>query len=230
MTTIDALTANSAQASKAQAQKSQLNQDFDDFLTLLTTQLQNQDPLDPMDSNEFTNQLVQFSQVEQQLATNDILEDMRALDVLRITDIGLGFVGMDVQVAGNRFEFDGTNDADLGYNIPRQAGKTTITIKDQNGQTVYTMDGETSTGTKTFSWDGTNNDGFKVDPGRYYMEVAASDLEGESLAVQTNVPGRVDGIENDGNGNTMLLIGDMRIPITDVTRATLPRQVVAASN
>ena len=230
MSTIQSIDQISAPSAKTQAQKSQLNQDFDDFLTLLTTQLQNQDPLDPMDSNEFTNQLVQFSQVEQQLATNDILEDMRALDVLRITDIGLGFVGMDVQIAGNSFEFDGTNDADLGYTIPRQAGKTTITIKDQNGQAVYTMDGETSTGTKAFKWDGTNNDGFKVDPGRYTIEVSSSDLEGESLQVQTNVPGRVDGIENDGNGNTLLLIGDMRFPITDVTRATLPRDVVTASN
>ena len=85
-----------AQSAASQAQKAQLNQDFDDFLTLLTTQLQNQDPLEPMDSNEFTNQLVQFSQVEQQLATNDLLEDMRALSVLNTTQLGLGFVGMDV--------------------------------------------------------------------------------------------------------------------------------------
>ncbi len=220
----------SAQSAKTQAQKSQLNQDFDDFLTLLTTQLQNQDPLDPMDSNEFTNQLVQFSQVEQQLATNDILEDMRALSVLQITDIGLGFVGMDVEIAGNSFDFDGTNKVDLSYIIPEQAADTNISIKNANGQTVYSSDGETSTGVKTFKWDGTNNDGFKVAPGNYTIQVSSTNPEGKSLIVQTNVPGRVDGIESDGSGNTMLLVGDLRIPIADITRATLPKTVTPVAN
>lgn len=229
MSSIQSIDQLSAQSAKTQAQRSQLNQDFDDFLTLLTTQLQNQDPLDPMDSNEFTNQLVQFSQVEQQLATNDILEDMRALSVLQITDIGLGFVGMDVEIAGKNFEYDGTNDVGLSYVIPQQAVDSTVTIKDADGETVYTMGGETTPGVKTFSWDGTNQDGFKVDPGSYSIEVSATGLEENSLLVQTNVPGRVDGIESDGSGNTLLLVGDMRIPITDITRAKLPKPVTTAA-
>ena len=212
-----------SQNATTQAQKAQLNQDFDDFLTLLTTQLQNQDPLDPMDSNEFTNQLVQFSQVEQQLATNDLLEDMRALDVLKITQLGLSFVGLDVEVTGDTFQYDGSSSqVDLGYKLPANAADTTISIKNADGQTVYSVDGETSAGLKTFRWDGKNKDGFNVPAGSYTIEVSALNEKNESMIVPTNVPGRVEGIESDGSGEILLLVGDQKLAITDINKAKLP--------
>lgn len=219
MTSIDQI---AAQSNQVQAASQQLNQDFDDFLTLLTTQLQNQDPLEPMDTSEFTNQLVQFSQVEQQLRTNDTLEDMRALGMMQITDIGLGFVGMDVQMEGNNFDFDGASAVELGYNLPEPSSNTKLTIKDAEGETVYSVDGELLEGQKKFTWDGINNDGFAVEPGLYSFEVSAQNLDGESLNTRTSVPGSVSGIESDGSGNVLLVIGSQKVPITDVTRATLP--------
>ena len=226
MTTIESLTAQSASSQKA---TTQLNQDFDDFLRLLTTQLKNQDPLDPADATEFTNQLVQFSQVEQQLKTNDTLEDLRALDALRITDLGLGFVGMDVIRAGDSFQFDGSSEVDMTYALPQAARESTVAIKNADGETVYSIDGETAAGTNSFTWNGRNEDGFTVAPGTYTIEVSAQDSEGKSLNVQTNVPGRVRGIESDGTGNVLLLIGKEQVPITDVTRATLPNETIPAT-
>ena len=213
-----------AQSAASQAQKAQLNQDFDDFLTLLTTQLQNQDPLEPMDSNEFTNQLVQFSQVEQQLATNDLLEDMRALSVLNTTQLGLGFVGMDVEVTGDSFQYSGQGPVDLGYALPAASKDTTISIKNADGETVYSVDGETSSGIKSFQWDGKNKDGFAVPAGDYTIEVSALNEAGKSLIVPTSVPGRVDGIESDDSGEVLLLVGNQKLSISDVTRAKLPAQ------
>jgi len=213
-----------AQSAASQAQKSQLNQDFDDFLTLLTTQLQNQDPLEPMDSNEFTNQLVQFSQVEQQLATNDLLEDMRALSVLNTTQLGLGFVGMDVQLAGDTFAYGGEGSVDLGYALPAATKGTTIAIKDADGKTVYSVDGETSAGAKNFKWDGKNKDGFQLPAGDYTIQVSATNSKDQSLVVPTNVPGRVEGIESGASGEVLLLVGNQKISMTDISRAKLPAQ------
>tara|TARA_B100001971_G_C18199984_1_gene543938 strand:- start:674 stop:1420 length:747 start_codon:yes stop_codon:yes gene_type:complete len=221
MTSVESLQGSSAQV---QQSRTQLNQDFDDFLSLLTTQLQNQDPLEPMDTNEFTNQLVQFSQVEQQLRSNDILDDMRALDVLQITQLGLGFVGMDVVLAGDEFNYSGSGDVELGYTLPETSRDTNITIKNADGDVVYTVDGESSAGIKTFKWDGKNNDGYTVPEGDYTIEVSAQNTEGTSLNVQTNVPGYVEGIESDGAGNILLIIGDDKLPISDITRVKLPNE------
>ena len=222
MSTIQSVQDLQQSSQQVQQSRNQLNQDFDDFLTLLTTQLQNQDPLEPMDTNEFTNQLVQFSQVEQQLRTNDTLEDLRALDVLQITQLGLGFVGKNVEMAGDTFKYTGEGTVDLGYILPETSRDTNITIKNDKGQVVYTSEGETSAGPKKFVWDGKNKDGFTVAPGDYTLEVAAQNTEGTSLNVQTNVPGYVKGIESDGAGNILLLIGDQKLPISDITRVTLP--------
>jgi flagellar basal-body rod modification protein FlgD len=219
-----------AQNTKTQASSQKLNQDFDDFLTLLTTQLQNQDPLEPMDTSEFTNQLVQFSGVEQQLRTNDTLEDMRALGMLQITDIGLGFVGMDVQMAGDTFDFDGASEVELSYELPEASKNTNISIKNADGDSVYSMDGEIIAGQKEFIWDGKNRDGFAVPPGQYTFEVSAQNIDGKSMNVSTQVPGKVNGIESDGTGNVMLVIGNQKVPITDVTRATLPNEIAQTVN
>ena len=181
MTSIDALAGQSAQV---QQSSTQLNQDFDDFLTLLTTQLQNQDPLDPQDTSEFTNQLVQFSQVEQQIRSNDILDDLRALDVLQITQIGLGFVGLEVELAGDTFNFDGQSEVDLGYNLPSASTGTTVSIRNEAGNVVHTFSGETSPGQKSYTWDGFTDDGLQAPPGQYTITVSGQDVEGNSLILQ----------------------------------------------
>lgn len=227
MSAIEQIAAQSTQ-SKAQSQK--LNQDFDDFLTLLTTQLKNQDPLEPMDTSEFTNQLVQFSGVEQQLRTNDTLEDMRALGMMQITDIGLGFVGMDVQMAGNTFEHDGSSEVELSYALPEASQDTTISIRNADGDSVYSVDGEILAGRQEFVWDGMTRDGFAAPPGTYTFDVSAENVDGESMDVKTNVPGQVSGIESDGAGNVLLVIGNQKVPITDVTRATLPKTIEQTVN
>lgn len=230
MTTAANISAPDTSVQTRQVQKQQLNQDFDDFLTLLTTQLQNQDPLDPMDSNEFTNQLVQFSQVEQQLATNDILSDLRALDTLRMTELGLGFVGMEVEVAGDRFAYSGSDEVELSYTLPQSANEATVTILNDDGETVYSSDGPIDRGINKFTWNGKNQDGYAVDPGNYTIAVSALNTEGKSMNVGTAVPGYVKGMESDGTGNIVLLIGDQKMSIADVTRVSAAKQPNTTSN
>jgi len=215
---MDVSSATAAAPATSQASQSQatLGQDFDQFLNLLTTQLQNQDPLDPMDSNEFTNQLVAFSGVEQQIRTNSLLESQMALDALNITSLGVGFIGMDVEHAGEFLEFNGSDPLTLSYIMPEQSVETTVTIFDANGNSVYSVGGETSEGQQSFTWDGNNSEGFTSPAGTYRVQISAMSTDDVPLNIGTSVPGRVTGIESANDGNVLLLVGDQKVPITDV--------------
>src|SRR3954452_2810695 len=95
-----------------------LSQDYTTFLKLLTTQLQNQDPMSPMDSSQFTNQLVQYSQVEQQIGQNDKLEKLVKMQSNNQTQASLGFIGLDVEATGSAFTYDGSSPAKMSYTLP----------------------------------------------------------------------------------------------------------------
>lgn len=219
--TLGALSQRSSfEASNASGQ--QLNQDFDNFLTLLTTQLQNQDPLDPMDSTEFTNQLVAFSGVEQQIRSNTLLEQQLTMDTLNVTALGIGYIGLDVVRQGDTMQYDGTNDVTFSYEMPEQSVATTITILDASGTPVFSTGGETTSGSHEFTWNGLNSSGFSATAGEYTVNVAAQNSNDTALNVTTNVPGYVTGVETDEIGDTVLIIDGERVAITDVRVAKIP--------
>lgn len=220
---VSGATAGAAAASAAKADAATLNKDFDQFLLLLTTQLQNQDPLDPMDSAEFTNQLVAFSGVEQQIKANEMMEQMLALNVLNITSIGLGFIGLDVERLGENFMFDGENATTLGYAVGENAASTQINILNEDGDTVLTVAGESGFGKHDFTWDGLAADGTPLPAGKYRISVTSTDTEGKPVEVTTTVPSRVTGIESGENGDVILIVaGGEKVSITDVRKATQP--------
>lgn len=200
----------------------QLGQDYNQFLRLLTTQLQHQDPLSPMDTAEFTSQLVQFSSVEQQIKGNDYLQKLLTLNTLSLTGIGLGYVGLKVFSPGSEFQFDGATSAALSYNMPAGAKVGTLSIIDATGQTVYTSAADLSEGTHNLYWDGRTNDGYLLPPGKYEIRVGAQDEQGNALNVQTFTSGIVTGVETGENGDVALIIDERLVPVTSVRQATLP--------
>lgn len=199
-----------------------LGGDFNQFLRLLTTQLQNQDPLSPLDTAEFTNQLVQFSNVEQNIRSNDYLQKLLTLQSLNLTSVGLSYVGLSVQTPGNTFQFDGQHVSALAYNMATAGAVGTFSIVNENGDVVYTQQPELSKGLHNFAWDGRDNEGEAVPPGTYKMLVSAQDSDGESVSVTSLVPGTVSGVQTADDGEVMLMIDDKLIPVTDVRQATLP--------
>ncbi len=205
----------------AQANVSSLNQDFDQFLRLLTTQLQNQDPLNPMDSTEFTNQLVSFSQVEQQIRTNDQLESLLAFQTLNLTAVGLSFIGKNVEITDDEFYKAADTSATMSYVMPEGAEKGTVTITDSTGKTVYTSDADVSTGTHKFTWDGKDTNGIAVPAGTYTLKVSAMDANDVSLNLTTFVPGYVEGIETGDDGNLNVIVNGRLVPVTSVRKATI---------
>lgn len=199
-----------------------LNQNFDQFLKLLTTQLQNQDPLSPMDTAQFTNQLVMFSQVEQQLKSNDTLNKLLTMQTINMTALGVSFIGKDVQVAGSSFTADGTNPVKLAYSLPATAAVGTISVTDASGNVVFTKPADLNTGTHDFTWDGKTSDGSMAPAGTYTLTVGAQDASGAPLNVTDYVPGRVSGLETADDGTLMLNVGNQLVPMTDVRKISDP--------
>jgi flagellar basal-body rod modification protein FlgD len=198
-----------------------LNENFDQFLRLLTTQLQNQDPLEPMDTKDFTNQLVQFSSVEQQIKTNSNLESLLSLQTLNMTALGVSFIGKEVQVQGTDFASDGASSSEISYVLPDTAAKGTISILDKDGNVVYTQPSETEAGRHDFVWDGKDTEGNPVPAGTYTLKIGALTDTNAALNVTTFVPGHVDGLESGDDGNLLLLINGGKFPITDVRRISM---------
>ncbi len=139
---------------------------------LLTTQLQNQNPLDPLDTNQFTQQLVQFAQVEQQLKSNDQLASLVKIEQTAQSTQALVFVGQTVAVDGSTARLDGH--ATWNLNAPSSANAT-ITITAANGQTAYSGNFNIGSGNASFVWDGKGNDGTTWPAGDYKMTVTAKD-------------------------------------------------------
>lgn len=165
---------------------------FQSFLTLLTTQLQNQNPLDPLDTNQFTQQLVQFAQVEQQLKSNDQLASLVSIEKSAQSTQALVFVGQTVAIDGSTAHFDGN--ATWNLNAPTDTSAT-ITITDKSGQTAYSGNFQVSSGNASFVWDGKGNDGTQWPVGDYKMTVTAKDSNGKDVAISTEIQGTVDSVD-----------------------------------
>ena len=206
-----------------------LDTTFSDFLTLLTTQLKHQDPTSPMDTAQFTSQLVSFSQVEQQLKSNADLDKLVTMANNNQTSLGLSYIGLNVDVQGNKFNFDPSKDASVtvGYNLASAATSDKINVLDGNGNTVYTTGGSLKSGPSTFSWNGNDQNGKPVPAGTYTVEVSASDSTNTPINVTTQVPGQVTGMQTASDGTVELMVGGQLVPLTSVTSAFLP---VTASN
>src|SRR5579883_1804571 len=145
-------TPSSSSSSTPDAMK-QLSGNFSTFLTLLTTQLKNQDPTSPMDSNAFTQQLVMYSQVEQQIDTNDNLKTLISQGTTGASAMAATYLGKKVSVTNGNASLSGGSAA-WTYNLDAAAASTQLAITDANGRTVYTANGETTAGNHSFTWNG----------------------------------------------------------------------------
>ncbi len=163
---------------------------FQTFLTLLTTQLKNQDPLSPLDTNQFTSQLVQFAQVEQQLKSNTQLGSLVALQQTAQNTAALEFVGQKVDVTGNTTALS-NGQATWQLTVPKPATGT-ITIKSTTGVQVYSGSYSMNAGTQPFVWDGKDSSGLQWPDGNYTISVTAQDASGNPVAVPTDIEAVVD--------------------------------------
>jgi len=201
-----------------------LEEDLNRFLTLLTTQLQHQDPLDPMDATEFTSQLVQFASVEQQIYQNSNLEKLLAVQETNQLASLVDFIDTVVEVEGQGLVLE-NSEAKFTYNIPSGTTNSKITVTDASGLQVLTLDGQKDLGVHVYEWDGKGNGGQQLPDGLYHVQVTAFDSKNNLLDVLHTTFGRVTGA-GVVNGQTTLFLNELRVDQKDVLSVQEAEQVV----
>lgn len=194
---------------------------FDTFLTLLTTQLQYQDPIDPLNTDEFTNQLVQFTQVEQQIQSNDKLDELLAQGSLNQISFAASLTGKDAEITGSELEFDGQTPLAFGYQMPAGATEATVSILNHRGTVVYTTSADIGEGRHPFTWDGRTSGGPTAAAGAYRIQVAGKDADGNAITAATSVVRRVTGVDLSGR-NILIETGDLSFELSDILAIRQP--------
>jgi flagellar basal-body rod modification protein FlgD len=197
---------------------------YDTFMKLLTAQVQNQDPLKPMDSTQFTQQLVQMTGVEQQLLTNDLLDKL-------VTNTGSGIqtsvslLGREVRAIDDTAKLT-AGKAEWNYKLDRDAADVTVEVLDKNGKTVSIVKPtENAAGDHTFTWDGKDREGFQLpNGGTYTLRVAAKDSTNATVPATNFIKGVVSGVEQV-DGKTLITINGVQIgweKVTSIAEAPKP--------
>jgi len=166
---------------------------FDTFLQLLTTQLQNQNPLDPLDTNEFTQQLVEFASVEQQVNMNSNLQTLISLQQGQTDTAALQMLGDTVTINSTTAALSSTSSAAWNLNSASPANAT-VTITSSSGQIAYSGTTTLNAGNNTYTWNGVGNNGVTWPAGNYTISVSATSASGQSVTVTPQVQGVVSAI------------------------------------
>jgi flagellar basal-body rod modification protein FlgD len=192
--------------------------DQETFLNLLITQLQNQDPLNPQDSQEFVAQLAQFSSLEQLMGVNDGLDTLYLATSSMNNASMTQLIGKNVVAYGDTFMYHGSGTLDLRWDCPSEAAAATLNIYDEDGTCIRSQElGALDEGEGSWTWDGETTSGAIAPEGTYTFEVTATDAEGETIEVSTLVSGVVDTM-GYSSGSPVPEIDGVEIDLGDIIR------------
>jgi flagellar basal-body rod modification protein FlgD len=195
---------------------SEANQDM--FFKLLITQLQNQDPTNPMDGTEFTAQLAQFSQLEKLDTMNSSLDYLQLYLASLNNAQTVDFIGKEITARGDAVELAADSSADLSYSLAGDAHSVTIEIYNQDGQVVRSLDrGPQNAGNQTVNWDGNDSNGNHAGAGVYTFKVTATDANEGVVESNTYLTGVVDSVTFE-DGITYLLVGGRKVAVGDIIK------------
>ena len=194
----------------------------DDFLTLLLTQLQNQDPLNPTDSTEYTAQLAQFSSLEQLSNVNANLEYMQLYQASINNAQAVSFIGKEIISLGDDLQVKDGQPENCHFELGADASGVDVKIYDSAGHLVRTIEqGAMQAGRQTVTWDGIDQNGNAVPDGDYTFEIVAKDAAGQEVDSVTFSSGLVEGVSFI-EGMTYFLIGNQKVPISDIIEVLQP--------
>lgn len=204
---------------------------FNTFLKILTTQLKNQDPTAPLDTNQFTQELVQFSGVEQQLNTNNLLQKLVDASGSGGVKSLLGYMGQYVEAPANNQLLIQNKQSEFSYSLPGAAKTVAINVMDSTNKTVATFSGPTASGINNVVWNGQDNSGNQLPDGVYTLSLAATDTNGNALtASNVQLIGQVTGVQTaDSNGNDLQLGPNMVIKDSNVSAVFSPGSIPSAT-
>ncbi|MCW9035962.1 MAG: flagellar hook assembly protein FlgD [Rhodospirillales bacterium] len=217
-----------AAGSKSAIAQEKLEDELSNFMTLLTTQLQHQDPLSPMDSTEFTSQLVQFASVEQQIHQNSNLEKLITMQETSLLSGIVQYVDKKIEVPGQQLPLE-EGKADFSYTLNEKAESVTINILDLAGKSVYTAQGNISSGVHRVDWDGTDMDGIQLPNGEYHVIVSALDYHGDPIETPQTVIGTVTAVTlEDGEG--AVFMGSIQKKLEDIIAVKTAEEMIGTGD
>jgi flagellar basal-body rod modification protein FlgD len=190
----------------------------DEFVKLLMTQLGHQDPTSPMDSEAFVAQLAQFANLELAQSANQQLEALVMAQTASNQMSAASLVGRDVLFRADSLSLKEGADAPIRARLDGAATKVTTVIKDSTGKTVRTLElGGQPEGDFSLPWDGRDDQGVRLPPGDYQVQLTATDKDGKPVAIDSRVRGRVSGVSFQ-NGYPELVVGGIHIRLADVVQ------------
>ncbi len=209
----------------------------DQFLELFIAQLENQDPLNPTENEEFVAQLAQFSALEQSIAQNENLQTLIMTEYAQVKAGTVSYIGKEIQAAGDWVNYEKGTEASMNFELLGDAEEVTVSIYDEDGNLVREMDlADQTHGTVSFTWDGKDKNNSPMASGRYTYEVSAKDADDNKVEAIPLVTGVVTGVDFSEE-NPMLMIGDEAVSIADVIAVlnadgtkSDPDEITTASN
>ena len=194
--------------------------DKDDFMTLLLKQLSHQDPLNPMDSAQFTSQLTEFSSLEELTNIQDSLEGVLAYQQSMQNATVANLIDKSVETDGDSFYMQ--DNAEVGYVLDNDAASVSISVFDSSGVNVWSGEaGEHMAGVNTFNWNGKDIEGNQLPAGKYSFGIDAKDLSGNAVGSSTIEKGLVTGISFEDGLTYLTLDGNRRINLSDIRSISL---------
>lgn len=218
MTTVSPATSTTAESGSATSQ-SGLMANYELFLSILTTQIQNQDPLDPMDSAEYTSQLVQYSSVEQAIQQNKNLENIIATLKSNQSLSYVSYIGNKVSADASSTVLSG-GQASWDYELKEDASGT-FEIRNSSGAIVYSGDVDLKAGSHSFAWAGQTDVGADAVEGIYSISFKVKDAGGRPEKVMTEISGIVDAVDMS-TGEAVLSVDGKSIPVSSVISVSRP--------
>ncbi|MTI10562.1 flagellar hook assembly protein FlgD [Curvivirga aplysinae] len=219
---VSSIIASQTASSNSAGASNKLAEDLDSFLLILTTQLQNQDPLSPMDSTEFTNQLVEFANVEQAINQTQRLEDLIGLQKATELNNAVSYMGKSVKVDHNEFTHKAGTTEEFEYTLPETAKNAALFVFNKAGNLVYSAPVETAQGTHSVTWDAKDGSGNPMPAGDYHFEVSATNAEAKTIEnIKYAYSAVVDSVEF-GETNTTLKMGNVSVDLGKVIEVKEP--------
>lgn len=224
MSTVSTVSSGSGLTSTTASSVEALSENYELFLSVLTAQLQNQNPLDPTDTDEMTAQLISYSQVEQQILGNSYLENLVLATNNQSASVALSMVGMEVTYNAGELPYAKGDTLSWAYEVPEDCESVVAQVVNEDGDVVYSKTVDASSGSKTFEWSGLLTNGSSASDGNYSLQFVATDASGETVEIEPDTTSVVQQVDWSDGSAQLIMANGATVSLSDIISATTPTQ------